>query len=176
MQVTTDDRNDTFTIMDIFCLVNQLNLWVRYSNSAQHLSSSITLLISRQYCWLWCIFCRSVSQVADVNIQSSVGMFSFCYVLHNFECVLYTVLLCILIISFLFVYLSFVDYLLLLLPAYFTIASCVMSTCQSLYLLHLMLVLAFHNSLYSELLLFILILFLITQFCSKQSCAVVHAV
>ena len=30
-----------------------------------------------------------MSQLADVNIQSSVGMFSFCYVLHYFECILY---------------------------------------------------------------------------------------
>ena len=54
-----------------------------------------------------------MSQLADVNIQSRVGMLSFCYVLHYFECVLYTMLLCILIISFLFVYLLFIDLLII---------------------------------------------------------------
>jgi len=65
-------------------------------------------------------FCRSVSQLADVNIQSSVGMFSFCYVLHYFEFIFYTTLLCILIMFY--ANLSFIVYLLFLLPAYFTIA------------------------------------------------------
>jgi len=39
---------------------------------------NVMWLVSKQYCWLRCIFyCRLMSHLTGVNIQSSVGMFFF---------------------------------------------------------------------------------------------------
>jgi len=38
---------------------------------------SVMWLVSNQCYWLWCMFCRLMSQFDDVNIQSDVGMFTF---------------------------------------------------------------------------------------------------
>jgi len=44
---------------------------------------------SQSFCWLWCVcvcFCRLMSQLADVNTQSGVGMFHFHDILHCSGC------------------------------------------------------------------------------------------
>jgi len=38
-------------------------------------------------------FCRLMSQLADVNVQSSAGMFTFCNILHSCGCLFFTVVI-----------------------------------------------------------------------------------